>query len=94
MKEKPTLGGILGHECHPNLAPWFICFISTPIERGGLSGIVGNGRPHLQAREWVQNGGKPPGDWVQDIGEGYVEKEDLLLSHLIYFQCPTCDGVI
>ena len=55
MKEKPTLGRILGHECHPNLAPWFIHFILTPIERGGLSGIVGNGRPRLQAREWVRN---------------------------------------
>ena len=94
MKEKPTLGRILGHECHPNLAPQFICFISTPIERGSLAGIVRNGRPHLQAWEWVRNGGKPPGGWVKDIGEGYVEKQESLLSHFIYFQCPTCDGGI
>jgi len=91
MEGKPSLEMLLGHECHPRMSPHFQRFISIPIERGGLSGLVGNGRPQLQARELVSNGRKPPGDWLREIEEDYLEKQELVQLELIYFQCPTCD---
>lgn len=93
-EDKPSLEMLLGHECHSRISPRFQRFISIPIERGGLSGLVGNGRPQLRAREWIKNGGEPPADWFQEIEEGYLEKQESLQLTLIYFQCPTCDRAI
>lgn len=94
MTAEPSLEMILGHRPHPSIVPQFIRLVSIPIERGGLSGIVGNGRVQLRAREWVENGGKPPADWHQEIGEGHLEKLESFQLELIYFQCPTCDRAI
>ena len=73
------------------MSPWFQHFISIPVERGGLSGLVGNGKAQLQARQLVSNGRKPPGDWFLEIEDGYLEKQESVQLELIYFQCPTCD---
>lgn len=91
MKSQPTLEMLLGHEFHGQMDPGFEYIISIPIERGGLSGIAGNGKQQLQIRELVKNGRGPPEDWVK---EGYVDKQESLQLTLIYFQCPNCDRAI
>jgi hypothetical protein len=94
MKSQPTLEMVLGHEFDGQMDPQFKYIISIPIERGGLSGIAGNGKQQLQIRELVKNGRGPAEDWVKEIGEGYVDKQESLQLTLIYFQCPNCDRAI
>ena len=83
---------ILGNECQQAIGPRFLRFLSVPIERGGLFGVVGNGKQQLQARKMASQNGVVPASWFRGIDGGYLEKCESM--KLVYFQCPTCDRVI
>lgn len=87
-----TLEMILGFECQQVASPRFLRFISIPIERGGLFGVVGNGRQQLQARKMAASDKVVPEFWFRNIDPGYLDKCESM--KLVYFQCPTCDLVI
>jgi hypothetical protein len=89
---EPTLHMILGYECQQTIGPHLLRFLSIPIERGGLFGVVGNCRQQLQARKMARNDGVVAATWLRDVDAGYLKKCESL--ELVYFQCPTCDQVI
>jgi cobalamin biosynthesis protein CobT len=64
-------------------------FLSAPIERGGLFGVVGNGRQKLQARKMASQNGVVLASWFRGVDAGYLEKCESM--RLVYFQCPTCN---
>jgi hypothetical protein len=92
LEAEPTLRTILGYECQQTADPQLLRFLSIPVERGGLFGVVGNGRQQLQARKMARNDRVFVATWFRDIDAGYVEKCGSM--RLVYFQCPTCDGAI
>jgi|ERR1700683_5081646 hypothetical protein len=93
VEEELTLDMILGHghECQQTLGTRFLRFISAPIERGGLFGVVGNGRHQLWAREIGCNG-IVTASWFKDVDAVYLEKCESM--DMVYFRCPTCHRVI
>jgi tartrate dehydratase beta subunit/fumarate hydratase class I family protein len=83
---------ILGYGCQQAIGPRFLRFLSIPIERGGLFGVVGNGRQQLQARKMANQNGVVLASWFRGVNVSYLEKCESM--RLVYFQCPTCDQVI
>jgi hypothetical protein len=83
---------ILGYECQKTVGPHLLRFLSIPIERGGLFGVVGNGEQQLPARKMARNDGVVAATWLRDVDSVYLEK--CVSLKLVHFQCPTCDRVI
>jgi hypothetical protein len=83
---------ILGYDCQQTADPHLLRFLSIPVEREGLFGVVGNGKWQLRARKMACNDRVVAETWFKDIDAGYVEKCESM--RLVYFQCPTCDRVI
>jgi len=54
---EPNLKRVLGHDIQSTVPEQFLKFIQIPIERGGLSGLVGNGQSQLWARSRIGRGG-------------------------------------
>jgi hypothetical protein len=92
VEAEPTLHMILGYDYRQTADPHILRFLSIPVERGGLFGVVGNGRDQVQARKMACNDRVVAATWFRDIDAGYVEKCESM--RLVYFQCPTCDRVI
>lgn len=64
--------------------------LRVPIERGGLSGLVGNGKMQIAVRAMST---KPPGsEWSRKIDTNYVNQA-LGVGHA-YFACPTCPRAV
>jgi hypothetical protein len=91
VEADPTPHMILGYECQQTVGP-HLRFLSIPIERGGLFGVVGNGRQQLQARKMACDDNVVTATWLSDVDAGYFGKCESL--KLVYFQCLMCDQVI
>jgi hypothetical protein len=94
---EPEAEEILGadfFEVRPQIPEPFLRYLCIPIERGGLSGVAGNGKDQM----WVRLEGKRSAfydkkpDWYPGVSPDYFKEwED---TKLVYFYCPTCNRAI
>lgn len=89
---EPNLKRVLGHDIQSTVPEQFLKFIQIPIERGGLSGLVGNGQSQFWARSRIGMDDVIPPDWNLQVSQEYLKRCEGV--KLVYFHCPTCDRVI
>ena len=69
----------------------FLKYLLIPIERGGLSGLVGNGRDQLWIRTVWRDAIETP-NWSEGVRLNYLKGWEEVTA--VYFHCATCDRVI